>query len=280
VTDVKTKRTYRKKSSYWEERKSSVSPQSIEKASNMDMSTSRLRLGEIGSTALSTIKLYADWRKPYDLKWPECIRTYNEMEYDDDVATALDASYTFVERAFVEPEVVYNKESEVSIEAARFLKWCLNNMDDGMTLRSAVRSAITFKKYGFSVLEKCYTQVTSGEYAGMYKLQKLATRPQETLNKANPYVYSDDGRTVIGIIQSINAVSSTNAIIPASIVGDRFLPRKKLLIFGYNSTDSNPFGVSPLASIYQDWKEKVLISDYEVVGVSKDLGGKLRAASL
>lgn len=278
MSEQKKKRQYNKKSSYWQDKSNSVP---IVKASNTETPTSRLRLGEIGSTALSTIKLNAKWLKDYELRWPQCIYTYDKMGNDDDVSTALDANYRLVEKAFSDGEwsVVFNKDSEASREAAQFVEWCFKNMNGGQTLRSMVTSAITCKKYGFSVIEKCYTQVKEGEYAGFYKIDKLATRPQQTFATANPFIYTDDGREIKAIVQTIAGSSFSYIPINSNYTGNREIPISKVMVFGYNSTDANPFGESPLASVHKDWREKDLISNYEVVGVTKDLGGE-RLASL
>lgn len=48
---------------------------------------------------------------------------------------------------------------------------------------------------------------------------------------------------------------------------------KDLLRFTHKETNRNPQGNSPLASCYEDWAEMNIIQQYEVIGVSKDLGG-------
>jgi hypothetical protein len=46
-----------------------------------------------------------------------------------------------------------------------------------------------------------------------------------------------------------------------------------MLHFRHNPTNNNPQGDSPLTHVYDAWLEKKLVERYEVVGVSKDLGG-------
>lgn len=266
------KRKYTKKSDYWDKIKSPQTTKEVNKAGNTDQTTSRLKLGEIGTTALNTINVYANWIRPYEISWPRCLDTYSLMANDADVATALTANYLFVERAFDEFEVKYKKGNRKSEKAAKFVEWCLKNMDS-QTLRQVAREALTYKVYGFSVLEKVFTKVTSGEYAGNYKIKKLASRPQSTLRRNKPFRYSDDGRDVLGVYQVIPNKSTFTTDTDVSLVGEIYIPRNKFLLFGEQITDSNPTGVSPLSSIYITWKEKTLISEYEVVGVGKDLGG-------
>ncbi len=266
------KRSYTKKSPYWDNLSKKTQSGDVSKAGNTDQVTSRLKLGEIGTTALSTINVYSRWIKDYEVAWPKCIDTFEEMANDQDVATALRANALFVERAFDDFRVDFKKDSPKSEEAAAFVNWCLRNMD-GQTLKQAIREALTYKIHGFSVLEKVYTKVVDGEYAGKYKLKKLASRPQTTLRKNKPFKYSEDGRDVLGVYQNIpNATSFTDGT-TAPIIGEIYIPRNKFLLFGEQITDTNPMGKSPLSTIYTPWKEKTLISEYEIVGVAKDMGG-------
>ena len=58
-------------------------------------------------------------------------------------------------------------------------------------------------------------------------------------------------------------------------IDDKALRREKFMLFSWNSTNNNPQGKSDLYECFQSWKELQMIASYEVVGVSKDLGGIL-----
>lgn len=248
----------------------------IEKATNTNMSTSRLKLGEIGSVALDIFKIITDRLAPIELRWPNLVNTFNEMEYDEAVATVLDTNYVFVEKAFTQFSVSFNKMSPKSKKASEFVSWCFNNMER-QTLRQAIRDIITFKKYGFCVMEKVYTQILEGENAGGYKIKKLAYRPQETLDSTDPFKFTEDGRSIKSCVQNFSKNTlrtGFNISQVSSVLGTQVtIPRNKFMLFGHNTTEANPFGVSPLAACYKPYREKILIENYEVVGVSKDLGG-------
>lgn len=292
MAEVKQKRKYNKKSEYWG---ANITPQTgapnfsgiggavqdITKAGNTDQSVSRLRLGELGSPALATVQYFIDWLKPWELRWPQRIRTFSVMSQDQDVSTALDANYMFVEEAFDDFEISFLDSSDKSVKAAAFVDWCLRNME-GQTLRQVVRSAITYRKYGFSILEKVYTKVTSGEYAGKYKIKRLPLRPQETIDINQPFVYTDGGRDIRGVRQNTTYFMNSPAALEWTPEVTKLvveIPRGKFMLFNTNADDTNPMGESPLISIYNAWREKKLISEYEVVGVTKDMGGE-RYASL
>lgn len=270
------KRKYTKRSEYWTKNNSAISSdkKEVTKVGNTGLTTARLSLTELGTSALNTIKGFVNHMKPIELRYPHNLATYTEMEDDADIAEALEATYVFVDRAFQDFSISFNKDSEESKKAADYVDWCLRNME-GQTLRQAIRSAITYKKYGFSILEKVYTKVTDGtEYNGFYKLKRLGYRPPETLKLGEPFIFSSDGREILACVQNIdNKVSYGYVNINTSTLGEKVIPRNKFLLFAHNATESNPMGVSPFNAIYTPWKEKKLLSEYEVIGVSKDMGG-------
>lgn len=268
------KRPYVKKSDYWD--KPSVNKTSVTKAApqapNAKQEASLALSPEIGSLGLNSISKFTAFLHNHETKFPESIRTFREMGEDPDVATALDATYTFVDRAFFNFNIGCNQSSAKSRKAAKFVDYCLRNME--APLRQYIRSLLSYKQYGFAAAEKVYMKDTDPKspYFGSWRLQKLAFRPQDTIDLIEPFTYSDDGRTILTLNQNILASMLSKAL-PQSLVGKHSIPMQKVLLIGNNITDSNPLGVSPLAAVYGSWREKTLIQEFEVIGVSKDLGG-------
>lgn len=252
------------------------------KANNETATVSRLRMGEMGTTALSQIRADSEQMKETELRWPQVIATIECMKQDATVSTALDTTYTFVEKAFKDFKVLHNKDNPESKAAADFIEFCLKNMN-GQTLRQFARSAASFNEFGFSVFEKLYTKVLSGEYQGKYKIDRLAFRPQGSLDRKNPFVYGKDAREIIGVRQMAKAFTNNSQIgisnlldsLPSSInTGTSvYIPIEKAIILSYGGTVSNPAGRSPLFGCYRAFREKVLIENLEVIGATKDLGG-------
>lgn len=265
--------------------KSVVMDTSLEKAGNEAISVSRLKMGEIGSGALSQIRADSEWMQVEELRWPNFIGTVECMKYDHTVSTALDTKYVFVTRAFTDFKILYNLSSPESKEAAEFVEYCLKNMSDQKTVRDFARSAATFNEYGFSVFEKVYkTDQTSSKYAGRKVIDKLAFRPQGSLSRRQPFQFSEDGRELLGVWQSPRAFADFNSfnglfgplLLNAKMTSkgtDIFIPRNKLMIISLGGTESNPAGVSPLVGCYRAYREKLLIENLETIGASKDLGG-------
>lgn len=264
------KRKYVKKSEYWN--KGSTEKVALSPPKTAAQEKSLLLSPEIGTIGLNSIKAFTNFMQPYETRFPENIRTYKEMGEDPDVATALDATYIFVDRAFFDFEIKYNVKSAKSRKAAKFIDYMLRNMNS--PLRQYVRSLLTYKQFGFAFAEKVFEldEDPKSPYFGYYRLSKLAFRPQDTLDFAEPFTYSADGRTILSVNQNISAVMVSPGSSP-SLLGRKEIPMGKVLFVGTNITENNPLGVSPLLAVYRSWREKSLIQEYEVVGVSKDLGG-------
>lgn len=251
----------------------------VRKATSEELNVSRLRMSEQGTFALAKVQIETERMKAEEIKWPQLIGTVEAMKQDATVATGLDMLYTFVEKAFKDFKVIPGKSKE-SQDAADFITYCLKNME-GQTLRQFARDAATFNEYGISVVEKVYTQILTGEYAGKFKIKNLAFRPQASLSRKNPLVYSDDGSKVIGVKQTLTSFKNyTNSVLGNSsgFTGSRngddvIIPANKVMIMTTGGSSSQALGVSPLVACYRPWREKVLIENLEVVGATKDMGG-------
>lgn len=255
----------------------------VKKATSENLAVSRMRMSEMGTVALSQVQKDSERMKTEEIRWPQLIGTVEAMKQDATVATGLDTLYTFVEKAFKNFKVIPGNKSEKAKEAAEFVEYCLKNLE-GQTIRQFARDAATFNEYGLSVIEKSYMQITSGEYLGKYKfkIKKLAFRPQASLSRTSPIVYSQDGSEIIGVKQSLSAFQNytNNGISALEITGlspvkmeDVIIPINRLILLTTGGSSSNALGVSPLVGCYRPWREKILIENLEVVGATKDMGG-------
>lgn len=251
-------------------------PTRVAKATSEQVSVSRMRMSEQGTFAMAKVQVDSERMKAEEIRWPQLIGTVESMKQDATVATGLDMLYTFVEKAFKDFKVIPG-ESEESKKAAKFIEYCLKNME-GQTLRQFARDAATFNEYGLSVVEKVYTQVTVGEYVGKYKVKNLAFRPQASLSRTNPIVYNADGSAIVGIKQSLTAFQNYTAseIAVGGIttkMTDVIIPINRVMLMSTGGSSSQALGVSPLVGCYRAWREKILIENLEVVGATKDMGG-------
>lgn len=248
----------------------------VAKATSEQVNVSRMRMSEQGTFALAKVQVDSEHMKAEEIRWPNLIGTVESMKQDATVATGLDMLYTFVEKAFKDFKVIPG-ESEESKKAAKFVEYCLKNMD-GQTLRQFARDAATFNEYGLSVVEKVYTQITVGEYIGKYKIKNLAFRPQASLSRTNPIVYNEDGSAIIGVKQSLSAFQNYTASEigvggTSTRMSDVIIPINRVMLMNTGGSSSQALGVSPLVGCYRAWREKILIENLEVVGATKDMGG-------
>lgn len=248
----------------------------VVKATSEQLNVSRMRMSEQGTFALAKVQVDSERMKAEEIRWPNLIGTVESMKQDATVATGLDMLYTFVEKAFKDFKVIPG-ESEESKKAAKFIEYCLKNME-GQTLRQFARDAATFNEYGLSVVEKVYTQITVGEYVGKYKVKNLAFRPQASLSRTNPIVYNSDGSAIVGIKQSLSAFQNYTASEigvggVSTRMSDVIIPISRIMLMNTGGSSSQALGVSPLVGCYRAWREKILIENLEVVGATKDMGG-------
>lgn len=256
----------------------------LNKANSEALAVSRLRLSEIGSSALKEVQDEAERAKVRELKWPMCIHTFETMRNDSTIALALTLKQQMLEKAFSKWYVDYNKESTSSKEAAMFVKYVFSNLDN-QTLRQIAATASDFNVYGFSCFEKVFSKITTGKYLNKYpyRLSKLAHRPQATLDYNEPFKFSPEGREILGIWQNPDAFQDNYGMQFFNWMKDVdpkegavYIDIKKIALFNINATESNPMGRSPLVPCYKPFREKVVIENLEVVGATKDLAGLLQ----
>lgn len=264
-------------------RQQNKSPQNTE---NVEKSLKAYRMPKrgIGTAGIAFYQDMVNRLQPYELRWPQSMRTFEAMRNDDAIATVLKLNYNLIEAAFSDFEIEYNKNSEKSKQAADFVKWCLANLDSNSFLQ-VIRNVQTFKEKGFSIIEKIYRQVEDGgEFEGMWRVSDLSNRPQLSLDFSTPFEIESGGRRIKAMRQwdqFFQNKFNNNYFIPSDDMtgrGYKRIPRKKFMLFGENATDTTPFGTPILRSCYKAWKEKVLLEDLEVNGASKDLAGIIELA--
>lgn len=225
-----------------------------------------IRKNEVGYTGLSQVngRIYEEIRN--ELTYPNNIITYKKMAADPIIKSANNILDIMISR--VEWNFKTNQDSsQESKDAAEYLNWCMKNLSDGHTWKSTIEEISSYRIYGFHIAEKIYERVKKGKYSGKYKWKKLATRSQDTVDK---WLYSDDGRNLLGIEQNLSYILHRTK---GKQVGSVEIPKNKFLHFRYGTRRDNPEGDSPLKGCYIPWKYKTLIEEYEAVGIAKDLGG-------
>lgn len=234
----------------------------------------RLRLGEQGVTGLREIngRIYEESRA--ELRYPEANRTFRIMSQDATIAAALQLFELMVGR--VDWEIDMGIEPDAAMKArGQFLEECMHDMDH--TWKSFIKEVTSAFTFGYSVHEKVYRrrQWSNGSKYNDNKIGfwKLPVRSQDTIHK---WLYSDDGRVLTGVQQSIAAVQDGLRYMNlVSASGSPYIdiPRKKFLLFRVDAKRDNPEGNSPLRACYFAWKYRTLIEEQEAIGVTRDMNG-------
>ena len=245
--------------------------------SNPNTSDARLRLGEVGNPYLKAIGGYIEESKKRELQFPNSLDTYDKMCGNAAVSAGLTVGEVFLTKSLLTAKFEAGKAgTQLSKDFADFLNWNIQNFV-GNSWYDAITNIITFRKYGFSWLEKVFAKNDSIKWKGKfkYKYLKLAPRNQKSVRE---WVFDDPilKRNLIGLFQW-NPTTSINSQLYQNLtnvtrIDDKMLRREKFMLFSWNSTNNNPQGKSDLYECFQSWKELQMIASYEVVGVSKDLG--------
>lgn len=234
----------------------------------------RLRLGEVGYTGLRELngRIYEESRE--ELRFPAACRTFRIMSNDATIAAALSLYEMMVGRVDWELDLGIDPDEGMKARG-KFLEECMGDMEH--TWKSFIKEVTSMFTFGFSVHEKVYRRRTFANGSkyddNKIGLRKLPVRSQDTISK---WLYSDDGRTLTGVQQSLASVQDGlrygNL---AALTGSPYIdiPRKKIMIFTVDSKRENPEGNSPLRACYFAWKYRTLIEEQEAVGVTRDMNG-------
>lgn len=239
---------------------------------------------EKGQPRIVTFSNYIQDQRRKELVMPKRLTTFDCMLEDDAVYNSVDVTNLYVTLALHSGEFVPRSGSQSSKIAAEFLNYCIRTMRHGTWL-DAINSFTTDLTYGYSLANIVTERRTSGEFAGSYCLRKLGPRDQKSIAG---WLWDKNFRELKGVVQnpSLKTRPGTKSgtffgNIPLLNNGkyyDKVYPimrMNQLLHFNFNGKSGNPQGDSPLNHCYSAYKEKLLVERYEVVGVSKDLGGAL-----
>ncbi len=238
---------------------------------------------EIGQPRIVSSNRYIDDQRKNDLRMPTRLLTFDNMYNDDCVYNSIDITNLLVTTALYGGEYKPGpSNSNASKVAADFLNYCIRNMSYG-TYLEFLQNATTDLRYGFSIQNIVTEKRKYGPYKGSTCLKKLSPRDQKSIYG---WLWNKNKTELLGAVQQPRLTNRTfkpltsfeSGLTPLS-TGNMYdskypiIKTQQMLHFKYNSTNNNPQGDSPLAHCYAAWMEKMLISEYELIGLSKDMGG-------
>lgn len=235
----------------------------------------RLRLGELGGVGLKKVGGTIVEESRRELRFPEANRTFRTMAQDATIHAALSLFEMMISRVEWTPDLGIDPD-EAMRKRGQFLQECIEDMEH--TWRSFIQETTSALTYGYSIHEKVYRRrywSNGSKYNdGKIGFRKLPIRSQDTISK---WLYSADGRELIGVQQSLSNISDGGLrygnLVSLTGSGIIDIPRKKFLLFRVDAKRDNPEGNSPLRGCYNAWKYRTLIEEQEAVGVTRDMNG-------
>jgi hypothetical protein len=248
--------------------------------SNLSNSVSRFGSKQSSYPALSISAGKITEERIKALQYTNLYKTVNEMVNDDAIALGYFTKRSLLQIALSKFKIKKGRSnSKASKEAYEFIKYIFDNIDQPWY--DIISNVTTYPKYGFSLQEIVTTTIKDGKFKGKKKLKRLSPISAKSVED---WVFTDDQRELLGIVQSTSWLNDTG------IAGaNKFktitdyrrednttgiaIPIERLMHFAYNSEANNPLGESQFKRAYIAWREKVLIQDLALVGVSKDMSG-------
>lgn len=229
----------------------------------------RMKMTEIGYSGLNVSSgiIFEEARR--ELRWPTSIKTYKEMRKDTTISAALKAYELMISRVKWDVEECDNATDQQKLRA-EFIESCMHDMQGSWL--EFIKEVTTVFTYGHAVIEKVpYRRryANSSKYNdGFVGLRKLAPRSQDSITK---WVFSDDGRDLIGLEQTI--VNNGDYIRYQPTGTPIFIPRDRFMLFRTDATKDNPEGTSPLSNCYIAYRFRKELEEIEAVGYSKNING-------
>lgn len=220
---------------------------------------------QLGVTGLRRYGPYVYEEFLPELRWPQAGRVYQEMADNDAVIGAVMYLAEMLIRGCTW-EVKACGSSDVEIEAAKFLRECMTDMD--MSWDNTICEILSMMVYGFSFHEIVYKvrrgpEETNSKYRSKYSDGRIGWRrlPCRAQTSLAEWEFDDDG-DVRAFIQRCEPDFKTVRI-----------PMSKGLLFRTRISKDNPEGKSLLRNAYRSWFFKKHFEEIEGIGIERDLAG-------
>lgn len=220
---------------------------------------------QLGTTGLKRYGPYVYEEFLPELHWPRAGKIYQEMSDNDPVIGAILYLAEMLIRGTswgVSPA----STSEADVEAAEFLKSCMDDME--MSWPDTISEILSMLTYGFSFHEILYKvrrgpTERSARYRSKYSDGRIGWRnlPVRSQNSLNGWIFNKDNEVVA--FEQLAEPDYQRVVIPFS----------KGLLFRTRVTRDNPEGKSLLRNAYRPWFFKKHFEEIEGIGIERDLAG-------
>jgi hypothetical protein len=234
----------------------------------------RTRFSEVGYGGLKINDKQLSEEANKKLRMPHLIKEIDEMKKDSSVSAALNFYKLMLGRVEWDVSAPVGASPKQK-ERAAFVKTCMHDMSHSWF--DFITSVLSCVDYGYSINEKVYKRrfkANSKYDDGLIGWKKLPSRSQSTCYR---WIYSEDGRELTGIEQSLENLYNQGRIINIQSPTGSFIeiPKEKFLLFRTSPQNDNPEGTASLKSAWISWRYKKAIEEQEMLGIGRDLGGLL-----
>ena len=206
------------------------------------------------------------------LRWPQAMETFKEMSHDATISPALNLVEMAVRQVPWTVKVPVGYEDTLK-DKVEFLRQVMNDMEHPFS--TFIARAVTHNRYGFAAVEKVYRYRTAADGSkftdGKIGVKRLPLIAQDSIQS---WMFSNDGREVIGLVQRVNIPKSEDGGFTYTPIKNKVqILRKKYMLFRNNPLKDTPEGESPLKDCYIAWRFKKALEEFESMGVSNDMRG-------
>ena len=244
---------------------------------------------EIGQPAFLTASSWVKSQREAALNAPHCWTTYRDMTNDSCVSEALSATQTLI---FLALYGARWEESEAGTQASRdnadFLNYNFHNMLH-TSWADACQGFVTHVQDGLSLSEVVAEPVFEGPYSGKVQLIKLGHRlPQgiygwiwDAKQRDVQKVVHHPLKTLTELKNSRRSASYLESIVNLHQFTDvrsglseyPVVDIRKMVHMRYKPQGSNPLGNSPMNAAWAAHQQKIVIDQYQLIGITRDFGG-------
>lgn len=244
-------------------------------SSNQTTTEQRASKKQISTAAIEAVRHIVETLKPFELSKSQRNRTFALMLMDDCVFAGFDSRATSIELSQHNGKFKYKKDSPASVELKNFLEFNMKHLD-GQTTRSIGRSCAEMITYGWSPHEMVFHKSTNTEYKDHFTLKKLAYISPLSLDLYEPWRVAAGGNSIEYLRQTAMSFVGSDGTYSGDKIpwkGFKQIDARYLANCSYSATSTTPYGYSPLEAAYTAWREKQLLQDYLLIGVTRDFSG-------
>jgi len=196
-----------------------------------------------------------------DLKLPKAFKTYREMLMDEYISGGLLLTKNLINKLDYKLETPQGASQQETL-LIKALNKSLNNLD-GYTKTDFLNNILSSMEYGQSLFE-----IVMAREEGKMVFNTFS--PIHPMN-VNKYEYSRNSLKRLLLNPADN-----DGLIINDMAAQKSLTGERVLQFKLNPSLDYPLGQSLLNRCYMPWKKKGIVSEYELIGIAKNLSGVLK----